>query len=114
MTETTIELMSNGAVDRLGVEQDTGQEAADEGADDAKHDVPDDAEPLVTLDEEAGEVPGDGAEDDPRDDAHGVYLRPNAGLSPACWGLLSARRPGLAMHCRASDRAGGLRRAGGS
>src|SRR6187401_782036 len=57
-------------VDGLGVEQDTGQEAADERADDAQDDVSDDTEAFVTLDEEPGEIPGDRAKDDPRDDAH--------------------------------------------
>jgi len=50
--------------------QEVGQEPADERADDAEDNVPDDAQALVTLDEETGQVPGDGAEDDPRDDAH--------------------------------------------
>src|SRR5690349_17095542 len=55
------------AVDRMRVEEDAGKEAADEGADDAEHDVADDAEAFVALDEEAREVTGDGAENDPSD-----------------------------------------------
>src|SRR5258705_8403299 len=75
------------AVDRLGVEEDTGEESADERADDAQDDVSDDTEALVTLDEEPGEIPGDRAKDDPRNDAHS-YLHPSAGLSTICWGPL--------------------------
>ena len=67
---TTIELTSNGPSMGLRVEQDTGEEAADERADDAQDDVSDDTEALVTLDEEPGEIPGDRAKDDPRNDAH--------------------------------------------
>src|SRR5215211_3370474 len=63
------------AVDRVCAEQCAGEEAADQGADDAEHDVPDDAQALVTADEEAGKVAGDRAKHDPRDDAH-RYLRP--------------------------------------
>jgi hypothetical protein len=37
--------------------------------------VTDDAKTLVTLDQEPGQVPGDGAEHDPRDDAH-LFLHP--------------------------------------
>ena len=106
LTTTTVRIGADGrdddradverAVDRLRVEQDAGQEAADEGADDAEHDVSDDAETLVTLDDEPGEIPGDGAEDDPRDDAHAAYLRsPCAGLAPACWGSAPSRNPGM-------------------
>ena len=70
MVATTIELMSSGPSIGFAVEQHAGEEAADERADDAEHDVPDDAEALVALDEEAGQVAGDRAEDDPRNDAH--------------------------------------------
>src|SRR3954452_17465698 len=71
-----------GAVDRMAVEQDAGEETADESADDAEHDVPDDAESFVTCDEKAGEIPGDGAEDDPRDDAHSVPPSPSRASHP--------------------------------
>src|SRR4051812_17292069 len=74
------------AVDRMAVEQDAGQEATDECADDPEHDVPDDTESLVTCDEQTGEIPGDRAEDDPCDDTHTLTSVPIAGLSPACWG----------------------------
>src|SRR6476661_854485 len=50
--------------------QDAGQETADECADDTQDDVSDDTETLVTLDEEPGEISGDRANDDPRNDAH--------------------------------------------
>src|SRR6188472_3857806 len=77
------------AVDRLRVEHCAGDEAADEGAHDAEDDVADDTEPLVTLDEETGEIPGDGAEDDPGDDAHELLdLHPNwwPNAFVRCWG----------------------------
>jgi len=63
------------AVDRIHVQENARKEAADERADDAEHDVTDHAEALVTLDQEPGEIPGDRAEDDPRDDAH-LFLHP--------------------------------------
>src|SRR4051794_25495344 len=59
-------------VDRLGVEEDAGEEAANEGANDPENDVADDPEALVALGEEAREVAGDRAEDQPGDDAHRV------------------------------------------
>src|SRR6185503_593106 len=64
--------------DRVRAEQGTRQESADEGTHDAKHDVPDHAEALVTTDEEAGEIAGDGAEHDPRNDAHQVTSVPSS------------------------------------
>ena len=67
---TTIELMSSGPSIGFAVEEDAGEESANERADDAEHDVPDDAEALVTLDEEAGEVACNRAEHEPRNDAH--------------------------------------------
>src|SRR5687768_954384 len=72
-------------------EDHTGEESADERADDPEHDVSDDAETLVTLDKEPGQVPGDGADDDPRENAHAAYLHPHAGLSPACWGSFAPK-----------------------
>jgi hypothetical protein len=63
-------------VDRIAVEEGTGQEAADERADDAKDDVPDDPETLVTLDEEPGQISGDRAKHDPRNDAHSATSIP--------------------------------------
>src|SRR5215208_4237008 len=50
-------------IDRLGVEEDAGQEATNEGAHNPENDVTDDSETLVTLDKEAREVAGDRAED---------------------------------------------------
>src|SRR5439155_3265752 len=58
------------AVDDVDAEQRAGEEATDDRADDAEHDVPDDAEALVTPDEETGQVAGDRAEHDPGNDAH--------------------------------------------
>jgi hypothetical protein len=63
-------------VDRIAVEEGTGKEAADERADDAKHDVPDDPETLVTSDEEPGQIPCDRAKHDPRNDAHSITSIP--------------------------------------
>ena len=42
----------------------------------------DDAEAFVTLDEEAGEIAGDRAEDDPRDDVHEVTSIPTRASHP--------------------------------
>src|SRR5262249_36193818 len=59
------------ALDRvLDAEDRAGQEAADDGADDPEDDVADDAQPLVALDEQAGEIPGDGTENNPGEDVH--------------------------------------------
>jgi hypothetical protein len=68
----------------------TGKESADECADDAQDDVPDDTETLVTLDEEPGQVPGDGAEHQPRDDVHLILhfpriYRPWSGHGHRLW-----------------------------
>src|SRR5688572_3220755 len=91
------------AVDGIGVEQDAGKESADERADDTEHDVSDDAETFVTLDEETGEVPGDGAEDDPRNDAHSLPPSPMRASHPLAgvrsppsrgWASLSRSPPG--------------------
>src|SRR4051794_603615 len=64
------------AVDRIDTEERAGKEAADQGAHDAEHDVPDDAHALVPADKEAGDVTGDGAEHEPRNDAHPADLHP--------------------------------------
>src|SRR4029079_8335428 len=53
-----------------GVEQDARKESADEGADDAEDDVSDDPQAFVATNEEAGQITGNRAEDDPRNDAH--------------------------------------------
>ena len=69
-------------MNRVDPEHGAGEEAADERADDAEHDVPDDAHALVTLDEHAGKVAGDGAEHDPCNDTHEDYLHPNSTQGP--------------------------------
>src|SRR6185295_649049 len=75
------------AVDRVGVEQGAGEEAADQGAHDPEHDVPDHAEALIAADEEAGQVAGNGAEDDPSNDAHSVTSVPSWVGRSRAWGL---------------------------
>jgi len=60
-----------GTLDRVvDTEEQAGEEPANEGADDAEHDVPDHAIALITLDEEPGNVAGNRAEDQPREDVH--------------------------------------------
>src|SRR3954451_22453034 len=56
------------SVDDVLVEEGAGEEATDDRADDAEHDMTDDPESFVALDEEAGQVAGNRAEDDPRND----------------------------------------------
>src|SRR5688500_13443507 len=53
--------------------QDSGEEPADDGPDDPKQDLADDAETLVTLDEEPREIAGDRPDDDPGDDPHCLF-----------------------------------------
>src|SRR5215213_158483 len=69
-------------IDRLGVEEDAGQEATNDGAHDPENDVTDDSETLVTLDKEAREVAGDRAEDQPGNDAHKSSSIPPRDLHP--------------------------------
>src|SRR4029079_6292145 len=63
-----------GDVDPRDVVLATGQEArnepADQRADDPQHDVADDAEALIALDEETGDVACDRPDYQPRNDAH--------------------------------------------
>ena len=66
----TIELRSSAPSIGSEPSKAPARKSADECADDAQDDVPDDTETLVTLDEEPGQVPGDSAEHQPRDDAH--------------------------------------------
>src|SRR3954452_13121036 len=49
--------------------QDAGDEAPAERADDAEHDGADAGEALVRLDEHSGEIAGDRADDDPRNNS---------------------------------------------
>src|SRR5215210_7613492 len=70
------------AVDRMAVEENAREEPADERADDPENDVTDHAEALVTADEEAGEIPGNRAEDDPGNQTHG--FRPPSQSGALC------------------------------
>ena len=72
MVATTMELMSNGPSIGWVLKRTLAQETADECAHDPKNDVTDHAESLVALHQEAREVAGDRAKDDPGDDAHEV------------------------------------------
>src|SRR5687768_2421027 len=55
--------------------EDPGEKPADESPNDPEHDLADDAETLVTLDEEPREITGDRPDDEPGDDSHG-FLPP--------------------------------------
>src|SRR4029079_14714761 len=87
----------------LHVEQGTGQEAADDGADDAKHDVTNDAQPLVTSDEEPGEVPGDRAENDPGNQVHECVLPSQRWCVPLVRGCPDCAAAAVAPTARRTD-----------
>ena len=97
MVATTIELMSKGPSIGLLLKRTLARKPPTKRADDAEHDVPDDTETLVTLDEEAGQIPGDRAEDDPRDDAHFVPPSPCRASHPPA-GVYVSRNSGSAIN----------------